>query len=144
MPHLVILYTGNLDAVSDMTALCRGLADTMLTVTDEAGKQVFPTGGTRVLAYPAPHFAVADGGVAGRAAGQGGDYGFVYLNLRMGRGRSAAVHLQSGQKLEAVAKAHFAPLLARRPVGVTLQIDEGPEVFDAKNSSLHPLFQPKA
>ena len=144
MPHLVILYTGNLDAVSDMTALCRGLADTMLTVTDEAGKQVFPTGGTRVLAYPAPHFAVADGGVAGRAAGQGGDYGFVYLNLRMGRGRSAAVHLQSGQKLEAVAKAHFAPLLVSRPVGVTLQIDEGPEVFDAKNSSLHPLFQPKA
>ncbi|OGA98196.1 MAG: 5-carboxymethyl-2-hydroxymuconate isomerase, partial [Burkholderiales bacterium RIFCSPHIGHO2_12_FULL_69_20] len=133
MPHLVILYTGNLDAVSDMTVLCRGLAEAMLTVADEAGKQVFPTGGTRVLAYPAPHFAVADGGAAGRAAGQGGDYGFVYLNLRMGRGRSAAVHLQAGQKLEAVAKAHFAPLLASRPVGVTLQIDEGPEVFDAKN-----------
>ena len=144
MPHLVILYTGNLDAVTNMTALCRAMADAMLTVTDEAGKQVFPTGGTRVLAYPAPHFAVADGGAAGRAAGFTADYGFVYLNLRMARGRSAAVHLQAGQKLEAVAKAHFAPLLATRPVGVTLQIDEGPEVFDAKNSSLHPLFQPKA
>jgi 5-carboxymethyl-2-hydroxymuconate isomerase len=92
-------------------------------------------------AYPAPHFAVADGGAAGRASGLGGDYGFVYLNLRMGRGRSAAVHGQAGQKLEAVAKAHFAPLLASRPVGVTLQIDEGHEVFDARNSSLHPLFQ---
>ena len=112
MPHLVILYTGNLDAVTNMTALCRAMADAMLTVTDEAGKQVFPTGGTRVLAYPAPHFAVADGGAAGRAAGFTADYGFVYLNLRMGRGRSAAVHLQAGQKLEAVAKAHFAPLLA--------------------------------
>lgn len=144
MPHLVILYTGNLDAVSNMTALCRALADAMLTVTDEAGKQVFPTGGTRVLAYPAPHFAVADGGAAGRAAGFTADYGFVYLNLRMGRGRSAAVQLQAGQKLEAVAKAHFAPLLATRPVGITLQIDEGPEVFDAKNSSLHPLFAPTA
>lgn len=144
MPHLVILYTGNLDAVTNMTALCRALADAMLAVTDEAGKQVFPTGGTRVLAYPAPHFAVADGGAAGQAAGQGGDYGFVYLNLRMGRGRSAAVHLQAGQTLEAVAKVHFAPLLASRPIGITLQIDEGPEVFDAKNSSLHPLFQPKA
>lgn len=144
MPHLVILYTGNLDAVTNMTALCRALADAMLAVTDEAGRQVFPTGGTRVLAYPAPHFAVADGGAAGQAAGQGGDYGFVYLNLRMGRGRSAAVHLQAGQTLEAAAKAHFAPLLASRPIGVTLQIDEGPEVFDAKYSSLHPLFQPKA
>ena len=34
---------------------------------DEKGKQVFPTGGTRVLAYPAAHYAVADGK---------GDYGF--------------------------------------------------------------------
>lgn len=144
MPHLVILYTGNLDAVTDMTALCRALADAMLTVRDEAGKQVFPAGGTRVLAYPAPHFAVADGGAAGRAAGLGGDYGFVYLNLRMGRGRSAAVQQHAGQTLAAVAQAHFAPLLAARPVGVTLQIDEGPEVFDAKHSSLHPLFRPKA
>lgn len=144
MPHLVILYTGNLDAVTDMRGLCRRLADAMLTVQDETGRQVFPTGGTRVLAYPAPHFAVADGGAAGRAAGLGDDYGFVYLNLRMGRGRSAAVHARAGQALEAVARDHFAPLLASRPVGITLQIDEGPEVFDAKNSSLHPLFQKPA
>jgi 5-carboxymethyl-2-hydroxymuconate isomerase len=142
MPHLVILYTGNLDApgVTDMGALCRALADTMLTVKDEAGKQVFPTGGTRVLAYPAAHFAVADGGAAGRAAGGTGDYAFVYLNLRMGRGRSPFVHAQAGQRLEAATQAHFAPLLATRHIGITLQIDEGPEVFDAKNSSLHPLF----
>ena len=71
MPHLVILYTGNLDAIVDMPALCRELADTMLAVRDDDGAQVFPTGGTRVLAYPAPHFAVADGGAAGRAAGGG-------------------------------------------------------------------------
>ena len=51
MPHLVILYTGNLDAPvaqggSDIDALCRSLADAMLGVKDEAGKQVFPTGGS--------------------------------------------------------------------------------------------------
>lgn len=141
MPHLVILYTPNLDAETDMTALCRQLADTMLTVRDEAGAQVFPTGGVRVLAYPAAHYAVADGGAAGRAAGGDGDYGFIYLNLRMGRGRSEAVQQQAGRALEAAAMAHLQPLLARKPVGVTLQIDVGPEVFDAKNSSLHPLFK---
>jgi 5-carboxymethyl-2-hydroxymuconate isomerase len=141
MPHLVILYTPNLDAEVNMTGLCRALADTMLTVLDEAGKQVFPTGGVRVLAYPAAHYAVADGGAAGRAAGGDGDYGFVYLNLRMGRGRSDAVKQQAGQALEAATMAHLQPLLSRRAVGVTLQIDEGPEVFDAKNSSLHPLFK---
>jgi len=131
MPHLVILYTPNLDAETDMTALCRQLADTMLEVKDESGKQVFPTGGVRVLAYPAAHSAVADGQR---------DYAFAYLNLRMGRGRSEAVKKQAGEALVASARAHFEPVFAKRLLGLTLQIDEGPEVFDAKHSTIHPLF----
>ena len=154
MPHLVILYTPNLDQSldqggSDMSALCRALAQTMAAQRDDADKAVFPPGGVRVLAYPASHFAVADGGEhggpMGHAAGYSGKqagYAFVYLNLRMGRGRSAAVHAQVGAALEVCVKTHFADQLATRPIGVTLQIDEGPEVFDAKNSSLHPLFNP--
>ena len=140
MPHLVILYPGQLDHEVNMTALCRGLADAMLSVQDEADQQVFPTGGTRVLAYPAPHYAVADGGAAGKAAGGSGDYAFVYLNLRMGRGRSEAVQQRAGQALLKVAKDFFDPVLAARHIGITLQIDVGPEVFDAKHSNLHPLF----
>ncbi len=131
MPHLVILYTPNLDADTDMSALCRSLADAMLTVKDEAGAQVFPTGGTRVLAYPAAHSAVADGS---------GEHAFCYFNLRMGRGRSDATQQAAGQTLAAAAKAHFAPVLARRAVGLTLQVDVGAEVFDAKFGNLHPLF----
>ena len=133
MPHLVVLYTPQLDAECDMTALCRALADTMLAARDEAGKAVFPTGGVRVLAYPAAHHAVADGS---------GDHAFAYLNLRMGRGRSEATRQRVGAALTAAAKAHFAPLLASRPLGLTLQIDEGPEVFDAKFGNLHALFPP--
>jgi 5-carboxymethyl-2-hydroxymuconate isomerase len=135
MPH-----SGNLDARTDMTALCRSLADTMLAQRDEADKAVFPPGGTRVFAYPAPHFAVSDGGTAGRAAGGDGDYGFAYLNLRMGRGRSEEVQQRVGQALLATAKSHFAPLMAAMHMGVTLQIDVGAEVFDGKHSTLHPLF----
>ena len=134
MPHLVILYTGNLEQATDMSALSRQLADTMLAQRDESGAQVFPTGGTRVLAYPSAHHAVADGS---------GEFGFVYLNLRMGRGRSAAVQQQIGDALVATARAQFAPLLAERHVGITLQIDVGAEVFDGKLGNLHPLFQTK-
>jgi 5-carboxymethyl-2-hydroxymuconate isomerase len=139
MPHLVILYTPNLDAApeaggTDMTALCRALAEAMRAERDESGKPVFPTGGVRVLAYPAAHHAVAN-------ADPNRDYAFVYLNLRMARGRSAAVHQSVGRSLEACAKRHFATWLAERHIGITLQIDEGPEVFDAKNSSIHPLFR---
>ena len=131
MPHLVILYTPNLETELDMTGLCRSLADAMLTVRDEAGAQVFPTGGTRVLAYPAAHYAVADGS---------GDFAFCWFHLRMGRGRSEAVQQAAGQALVAAAKERFVPVLARRPVGLTLQVDVGAEVFDAKFGNLHPLF----
>ena len=140
MPHLVILYSGNLESRTDVSSLCRGLADAMLQQRDEAGKPVFPAGGTRVLAYPAAHFSIGDGGSAGRAAGGSGDYGFVYLNLRMGRGRSEAVHRGVGEALTALVRTHFAPLQDQEHVGVTLQIDVGAEVYDAKMSSLHPLF----
>ena len=131
MPHLVVLYTRNLDAETDMTKLCRSLADAMLSIRDEADKQVFPTGGVRVLAYPAPHSAVADGQR---------DYAFAYLNLRMGRGRSAEVKKRTGEHLLATARGHFEPLFASRYIGITLQIDEGQEIFDARHSTIHPLF----
>jgi 5-carboxymethyl-2-hydroxymuconate isomerase len=133
VPHCVILYTPKVDQVTDMSALCRSLADAMLTVRDEAGKQVFPTGGTRVLAYPAAHHAVADGK---------GDYKFVYVNVRMGAGRTDAVKKHAGDTLLAVVKQHFAPVFERHAIGITLQIDESPgQVYDGKHSSLHPLFQ---
>ncbi|MCH7420127.1 5-carboxymethyl-2-hydroxymuconate Delta-isomerase [Pseudomonas mosselii] len=132
MPHLVLLYSPDIEADTDMPGLCRALADCMLAQRDEHDRQVFPTGGTRVLAYPAAHAAIADGR---------GDYGFVYANLRMGSGRSATVHRQVGDALLAVLRQHLDALLGRRPVGVTLQIDESQaQVYDAKHSSLHPLF----
>ena len=132
MPHCVILYTPNIESRTDVSALCRKLADSMLTVLDEAGKQVFPTGGTRVLAYPAAHYAVADGK---------GDYAFVYINVRMGSGRSDAVKKNAGDTLLAVVKQHFAPIFDETLIGITLQIDESPgQVYDAKHSTLHPLF----
>src|SRR5262245_36143073 len=144
MPHLVILYTPQLDRETDMSALCRKLADTMIAQKDETGQAVFPIGGTRVLAYPAAHHAVADGGAAARAQGKGDDCAFAYFNLRMGRGRSDAVKKHAGEALVAAAREHLAPLLARRPVGLTLQVDEGHEAFDGKFGNLHPLFERRA
>ena len=132
MPHLVILYTGNVETKTNMGALCRKLADRMIGILDEEGKQVFPTGGTRVLAYPAAHYAVAD---------SGDDYGFLYINVRMGTGRSDAVKQKAGDTLMEVVKKHVAPMFEKELVGVTLQIDESPgQVYDGKHSTLHPLF----
>jgi 5-carboxymethyl-2-hydroxymuconate isomerase len=133
MPHIVVLYTGNLERETDMAVLCRSLADTLLAQRDESGKPVFPSGGVRVFAYPSMHHAVADGH---------GDHGFVYVNLRMGRGRSDAVKKATGDALSAATRHHFEPLLATRRVGITLQVDESPgQVYDGKLGNLHALFE---
>ncbi|MOA69894.1 5-carboxymethyl-2-hydroxymuconate isomerase [compost metagenome] len=59
----------------------------------------------------------------------------------MGAGRSTAVHKQVGDSLLTVLRSSLDALLEQRPIGITLQIDESPgQVFDAKHSSLHPLF----
>jgi 5-carboxymethyl-2-hydroxymuconate isomerase len=132
MPHVVILYTGNLEAQANIPGLCRSLADTMIAQRDEAGAPVFPRGGTRVFALPSVHHAVADGSVDGA---------FVYVNLRMGKGRSDDVKKRVGDALSTVVTRHFAALLAARQIGITLQVDESPgQVYDAKLGNLHASF----
>ena len=114
MPHLVILYTSNLENKIDFDPMCRELADTMLAQRDEENKAVFPLGGTRVYAYPAPHFAVADG-----KPPAGKEMGFMYLNLRMASGRSAAVKKGTGDALIEVLHKHVDAAVARDLIGVT-------------------------
>jgi 5-carboxymethyl-2-hydroxymuconate isomerase len=134
MPHVTIQYTANLDPEANMAVLCASLAEVICTQRDGAGKRVFPIGGTRVLAYPAAAHAVADGAP---------DRAFVYLNVRIAPGRAAPLVAATGEALMAAVRSHFALLFASRPLGITLQIDEGAAAFDAKHSNLHPLFAAK-
>ena len=130
MPHLKIEYTGNIEDRADMGGLCQALAQVLGSLRDEKDLPLFPLGGTRVLAYPAPHHAVADGA----------DHAFVYLNLRIATGRSPAMIKIAGDALLERTKAHFSSLFSERTLGITLQIDEGVQVYDAKHSRLHTLF----
>ena len=133
MPHITLQYSANLEADVDMPGLCRAIADTVVAQKDEAGAAVFPIGGTRVLAYPARHFAIADGK---------GDYAFCYINMRIAAGRSDAMKKKAGDALLALVTSYFEAAFGKRHVGVTIQIDESPgQVYDAKHSNLHPLFK---
>jgi 5-carboxymethyl-2-hydroxymuconate isomerase len=132
MPHVVLQYTANLESQVDMPALCRDIAAVLVEQTDEAGGPLFPIAGTRVLAYPAQVYAVADGK---------GDYGFCYINIRIAGGRSEAAKKRSGDAVLAKVQARFAAAFEKKHIGVTVQIDESPgQVYDAKHSKLHPLF----
>ena len=57
-------------------------------------------------------------------------------------GRSDAVKKAAGDALIEVLHRHFDPHLERDLIGITLQIDETPPVYDGRISSLHPHFNP--
>lgn len=134
MPHVVIQYSANLETEVDMPGLCRAIAAALIEQKDEAGGPLFPPGGTRVLAYPAQVYAVAD---------NKDDYGFCYINIRVAAGRTHASLKRSGDAVLAKVQARFAEAFAKDCIGVTIQIDEsGPgQVYDARHSNLHPLFE---
>ena len=100
----------------------------------KTANRCFPTGGTRVLAYPAAHYAVADGQR---------DYAFRLSQLAHGRRSHVPPRKKrAGDAVLAAAKAHFDPLMAQRLIGVTLNVDESPgQVYDGKHSNIHPLFK---
>lgn len=115
MPHLRIDYSANLDEHLDAALLCKALAEKLAAQRDNEGSDLYPLTGTRVLAYPAPHHAVA-GGRDG--------FGYIYLNLRVTPGRSAALIEATGKALMATIQQHCAALLLARPVGITFNIDQ--------------------
>lgn len=123
MPHLKIEYTANLDAHADIGALCKKLSHTLVTLKDAAGALVFPLYGTRVLAYPAAQYAVADG-EQGRA--------FVYLNMRITPGRGPELVQTIGETLLSAAREHLAPAMDQLPLRLTLHIDATPPGYEGK------------
>jgi 5-carboxymethyl-2-hydroxymuconate isomerase len=127
MPHLTIEYTANLETSADMGSLCKTLAATLVALRNDDGGPLFPVTGTRVMAWPAPHFAVADGQP---------ERAFIYLLLRITPGRNEAMKKRAGDALLASTTAHLENVFAQHAVGLTLQIDEGHPVYEGKSNNL--------
>ncbi|UGQ45772.1 5-carboxymethyl-2-hydroxymuconate Delta-isomerase [Massilia endophytica] len=126
MPHLKIEYTANLDQHLDMQALCVVLARTLTQFQDDEGVSVFPLTGTRVLAYPAPYYAVADGAP---------DRAFLYLTLRITAGRDPKLLERISKALLAQADGQLGRVKSLRSIRATLHIDEGHPVAESKWAS---------
>lgn len=116
MPLLLIDYTPNIG--TDMTALCRKLAKTLLSVRDEQGAQVYPEGGLKIMAYPAAHYAVGDG--------EHDDHAFMFFMLRIVEGRSAAVLQDTGDRIMDTIRTHIEPVFSTRPIGITFHMELQP------------------
>lgn len=128
MPHLTIEYSANLDAQSDIAALCHSLHATMMA------SGLFELGAVRVRARPCPHFAVAD---------LLAENAFADLILRIGAGRNEDEKKAIGQALMRTLEAHFAPQLARPHIALSLEVQEISAPFSWKTNAIHPRLRTK-
>jgi 5-carboxymethyl-2-hydroxymuconate isomerase len=106
MPHVIIDYSANLED-ADIAGLCNALR------AATAAQPIFPADGVRVRAHRADHWSITDGAP---------EHGFVDISVRLREGRALADRKAATQAIFEAAKAHLAPVIAARPVMVSLEM----------------------
>lgn len=123
-----IEYSANLDATVDIAELCalvsRAILDTGL----------FELGAVRVRAFRAEAYAIAD---------RLPQNGFIDMNFRIGRGRSAEDKKRAGEAIFAAASAHLAQLFETPHFALSLEIREIDSELSWKKNAIHPRLRGK-
>lgn len=107
MPHFHIEYSGNLDDILDIGALCEAVR------AEAAQIEAFPMPGIRVRATRVDHFAIADGSSA---------HGFIDLSVRLRAGRPQDVKEDAIQRIFAAVKRFVEPAMASHSIALSAEI----------------------
>ena len=129
MPHLIVEYSANIEREIALDELLDKLHARAL----ETG--VFPLGGLRVRAHRADHYRIAD---------KSPENGFVHVTALIGHGRALDVQQRAGEQLFETLTAHLAQLYAKRPLAISLNIQEFHPVLNFKKNNLHEHVQKRA
>lgn len=125
MPHLIIDYSRNLDGAVDMSAFCDHMRQAMCAV------DVFPAAGVRVRAVAADHYSIADGNP---------EHGYIDMSVRLRGGRPDEAKQQATTALFAAAEEFLAPVLASRPLALSLEMrDIDPDLSPKTGTIRHYL-----
>jgi 5-carboxymethyl-2-hydroxymuconate isomerase len=107
MPHISFDYSANLEDLTDLGAFAEALRVAAL----ETG--IFPEAGLRVRGFRADHCAIADGHPENT---------FIDISIRLRGGRAQAAKEAATAHVFAAAQRHLAPVLARHPVALSLEM----------------------
>lgn len=126
MPHFEIQYSRNLDARTDIAALCRVITDELV----DCG--LFPLGGIRVRAIACDTFVVADG-----------DRRNAYLDmvLRIGAGRSPQDKKTAGDAIFSAVCNHLGALFEDPHFALSFEVREIDPQLSWKRNSIHARLQ---
>lgn len=128
MPHIWIEYSANLDL--DTRALMRAVQDAAV-----GDGSLYPLAGARSRAVRIDDYLIADGHP---------DNAFVHVLLRIGHGRSAAQQTALGERTFQALRDALAPEMARRPLGLSLQVEEADAVLNYKHSNYREYLAARA
>lgn len=121
MPHFIIEYSANLEPEVDVAGLCEVIRAAAARI------DTFPTAGIRVRAFRADHCAIADGNPK---------HGFVDISIRLREGRAQDVKQAASAEVFEAARAYLAPIIARRPLALSLEMRDIDASLSPKTGSI--------
>lgn len=121
MPHFQLEYSGNLEDVVDMGALCEHIRATAATI------ETFPMPGIRVRALRVDHYAIADGNPK---------HGFIDISIRLRGGRPDDVKQDATQRIFDAVKSYLKPVLAVRSVALSLEMRDIDPALSPKTGTI--------
>lgn len=107
MPHFQIDYSGNLDEVVNIGALCEAIRATAAEI------ETFPTAGIRVRATRVDHFSMADGDPK---------HGFVDLSVRLRAGRAVDVKKDAIARIFETLKSFMEPAMETHSIALSAEM----------------------
>ena len=125
---MTIEYSANLDACVDMAGLCTLVSRTIL----ETG--LFEPGAVRVRAFRSEAYAIAD---------LLPENGFIDMNFRIGKGRSAEEKKLTGEAIFDAASQFLASLFTTPHFALSLEIREIDAELSWKKNAIHPRLRGK-
>jgi 5-carboxymethyl-2-hydroxymuconate isomerase len=107
VPHFQIDYSGNLEGVMDMGALCDWIRAAASHI------DTFPTAGIRVRATRVDHFAIADGNPK---------HGFIDLSVRLREGRPPETKQDAITRIFDALKEFVAPAMKTHSIALSAEM----------------------
>lgn len=126
MPHMSIEYSANLEGQIDLADFCRVVSREIQSTG------LFETGAVRVRAFRAEAYAVAD---------LLPENGFIDMNFRIGRGRTAEEKRKAGEAIFAAASTYLAKLFDTPHFALSLEIREIDSELNWKKNAIHPRLR---
>lgn len=131
MPHCTVEYTDNMTEDAAIPELLEKIAAKF-----RSSNGIFPTGGLRVRAIRLSEYVIADG--------KNPEDAFLHITTKIGPGRDLAFRKQFFGELFEEILQHLQPVIDRRPLAISMYIEESDETGSFKFNTIHHRLKKQA